>query len=75
MFVTNDRRHFLRVYEHVDAHNGLIVILPSADLDEQVGLFNLALGKAEEREDMINMLIEVDQDGAVSMQGWSKHGR
>jgi len=75
VFVTNDRRHFLRLYEHVDVHSGLIIILPNADLDEQVRLFNLALGKAEGREDMINMLIEVDQDGAVLIREWPKLGR
>jgi len=70
VFVTNNRRDFLRLYESIEAHNGLIIILPSVDLAQQVGLFGIALETAEALDDTINMLMEVDEAGRLTATQW-----
>ena len=70
LFVTDNRRDFVRLYRNLDIHNGLIIILPSVDLDEQVRLFNLALTAVQELGDTLNMLIEVDGAGEVAITEW-----
>ena len=55
-FVTNNRRDFLRLYAHLEIHSGLIIILPSVDIREQIRLFEIALAAAEKLDNTINML-------------------
>jgi predicted nuclease of predicted toxin-antitoxin system len=47
VFVTNNRRDFLRLYAALEVHNGLIIIVPSVAADEQRRLFGIALDVAE----------------------------
>jgi hypothetical protein len=70
VFVTSNRKDFLRLYANIEVHNGLIIILPSVDRDEQVELFKLALDVAERLDTTINKLIEVDAEGHVSTVDW-----
>lgn len=72
VFVTNNRRDFLKLYAEVEIHNGLIILLPSVERDDQVRLFNLALDAAEHLDSTVNKLIEVDVDGRVEVRNWSK---
>ena len=71
-FVTNNRRDFLRLYTRVEAHAGLIIILPSVDLGEQVKLFGIALAAAEKLQDTTNTLIEVDRGGKLAISEWPR---
>jgi hypothetical protein len=65
-FVTNNRRDFLRLYRHVELHAGLLIILPSVNVSNQIGLFLTALDAIEARSsDVVNELVEVDVDGEV----------
>ena len=43
IFVTNNRRHFLREYAKLKVHNGLIVIVPAVRRRVQQQLFENAL--------------------------------
>jgi predicted nuclease of predicted toxin-antitoxin system len=72
VFVTNNRRDFLKLYAEVELHSGLVIILPSVDRDEQVRLFNYALDAAEELGDLVNKVIEVDRDGSTKVSNWAK---
>lgn len=66
-FVTNNRRDLLRLYKHVEVHAGLLIILPSINVVGQIALFLKALDAIEARgADMVNQLVEVDGDGAVT---------
>lgn len=47
IFVTNNRRDFLKAYAAAEVRNGLIIIVPSVRRDDQVRLFNRALDAAE----------------------------
>lgn len=75
LFVTNDRRGFLRLYSRLETHAGLIILLPSVERAEQVRLFESALEAAEGIDDTINRLIEVDSDGTVLVREWSRTSR
>jgi len=75
VFVTNNRRDFLRLYAELEVHNGLIIILPQVGRADQVRLFGLALVEAERLENTVNKLIEVDVAGRVQIRDWSKGDR
>ena len=72
VFVTNNRRDFLRLYVALEVHNGLIIIVPSVAAEEQCRLFGLALDVAERRDSLVNLLIEVHADGTVEVRDWAK---
>jgi predicted nuclease of predicted toxin-antitoxin system len=70
--VTNNRRHFLREYLKLDIHNGLIIIVPNVERNEQMRLFDQALETALSLgEDIVNKLIEVLRDGSVHVTEWT----
>jgi predicted nuclease of predicted toxin-antitoxin system len=72
VFVTNNRRDFLRLYAALEIHNGLIIIVPSVGAEEQRRLFGLALDVAEKQDSLINLLIEIHADGTVEVRNWAK---
>jgi hypothetical protein len=72
VFVTNNRRDFLRLYAQLEVHNGSIVIVPAVDTEEQIRLFGIALDAAERQDSLINLLIEVHTDGSVDVRTWAK---
>jgi predicted nuclease of predicted toxin-antitoxin system len=72
VFVTNNRRDFLRLYAALEIHNGLIIIVPSVGAEEQRRLFGLALDVAEQQDSLINLLIEIHADGTVEVRNWAK---
>jgi hypothetical protein len=70
-FVTNNRRDFLRLYQPLELHAGLLIILPAAKRDGQIAMFLAALDAIEHRgPDLVNQLVEVDLDGRVT---FSRH--
>ncbi len=72
VIVTNNRRDFIRLYAAPEAHNGLIIIVPSVEVPEQRRLFDVALAVAVKQDGLINLLIEVCCDDSVEVQEWSK---
>lgn len=56
----------------MELHSGLIIIVPTADRKKQIRLFELALDAAEQRDSLVNLLIEVHVDGTVDVRDWSK---
>lgn len=67
-FVTNNRRDFLRLYRLVDVHAGLLIIVPSVDLERQIVLFNAALDAIiAAGDDIAGELVEVDAEGNVTI--------
>jgi predicted nuclease of predicted toxin-antitoxin system len=72
VFVTNNRRDFLRLYAVLEVHNGLIIIVPSVAAEEQCRLFVIALDTAEQQDSLVSLLIEVRADGTVDVRDWSK---
>lgn len=70
--VTNNRRHFLREYVKYELHNGLIIIIPKAERDRQIGLFQRAVDHLLEVEGLpVNKLIELLNDGSIQVRDWS----
>jgi predicted nuclease of predicted toxin-antitoxin system len=68
VFVTNNRKDFVRLYEQAEVHPGLIVILPGGILaEEQKALFDKVLDFIEPLSDLVNKLVEVDKDGIVKI--------
>lgn len=66
--VTNNRRDFIRIYARLELHDGLIIIMPSADAEAQPRLFASVLAAiAAAGEDIVNTLVEIDAAGEVTM--------
>ena len=66
IFVTNNRRHFLREYSKLKMHNGLVVIVPAISRLAQQRLFENVLDDfANRNESFFTKLVEVLLDGSV----------
>ena len=65
VFATNNGQDFLALYGAMPLHAGLVIILPSVRRAEQVRLFNLALDRLDQLDDLINQVMEIDASGAV----------
>ncbi|EQD75001.1 hypothetical protein B1A_04191 [mine drainage metagenome] len=69
VLVTNNGEEFKMRYAKLDIHPGLVIIVPGGIIKEkQVELFDRALDVIEVLEDTINKVIEVAEDGAVSVK-------
>ena len=68
IFVTNNRKDFIPLYEQEEIHPGLVVILPGGILSEvQTNLFDKALDYIELLPDMVNKVIEIAIDGTITI--------
>lgn len=68
VFVTNNARDFLKLYEQEQVHAGLIIIVPGGIVAEkQVELFECALDAIEPLDEIINKVVEVDLDKRVTI--------
>ena len=70
-FVTNNRKDFLREYARLSAHDGLIVLVPMVERDEQIRLFGLVLDRIQALPDTVNKLVEIFSDGEIRVRDWS----
>ena len=72
IFVTNNRRDFLKEYAKIDLHSGLIIIVPDTKRADQQRLFAKVLDVVSIRnDDLVNKLIEVLLDGSVHIKDWT----
>ena len=70
--VTNNRRHFLREYLKHEVHNGLVIIVPNVEREQQVGLLARVLDYLAGLNDLpVNKLIEVLEDGSIHVREWT----
>lgn len=68
VFVTANRRDFLRLYRAESLHAGLIIIVPgNVPARVQQFCFSKALSTLEERGGLTNLVVEVLADGSVSI--------
>ena len=68
VLVTNNGEEFKMRYAKLDIHPGLVIIVPGGIVKEkQVELFDLALDVIEKLNDTINKVIEVAEDGTVTV--------
>lgn len=67
IMVTNNYRDFRAIYQRLDLHPGLVVILPSVPGPAQQLLFDLALDRLCELLDPVNKLVQVDEEGQVTV--------
>jgi predicted nuclease of predicted toxin-antitoxin system len=70
IFVTNNARDFRRLYADLEVHPGLVIILPSVKQPEQEQLFTLAMAAIEAERDIVNVMVEVDEQGTVTLIPW-----
>ena len=72
VFVTNNRRDFLKEYAKINLHSGLIIIVPDTKRADQQRLFVKVLDVVSMRNDyLLNKLIEVLLDGSVHIKDWT----
>ena len=72
IFVTNNRRHFLREYAKLEVHRGLVVIFPAVKRLTQQRLFENALDAFANHEyGFVNKVVEVLLDGSVHVREWT----
>jgi predicted nuclease of predicted toxin-antitoxin system len=70
--VTNNRRHFLKEYDKLDLHNGLLIIVPNVEREDQIRLFEIALDAALGLgDDLVNKVVEMLRDGSVHIREWT----
>lgn len=71
IFVTNNRRDFLKEYAALDLHNGLVVIVPNVGREDQKRLFEAVLDHLAAMNELpVNKLVEVLEDGSVHERDW-----
>jgi predicted nuclease of predicted toxin-antitoxin system len=69
--VTNNARDYRRLYQKVDLHPGLLIIVPQGRHHQQVALFRKLLDYLESSPDIVNQLVEIDDAGHVTVTPWS----
>ncbi len=71
ILVTSNARDFRRLFAVENLHNGLVIILPGrAKAPAQIGLFARVLDAIEPLPDLINRMVEVTDDGTVTVSEW-----
>jgi predicted nuclease of predicted toxin-antitoxin system len=70
VFVTNNRRDFVKLYREIELHPGLIIIVPSVELALQKQLFAGLLSYLSDGKDLTNRLIDIHIDGTMTMVDW-----
>ena len=70
-FVTNNRRDFLKEYAQLSVHDGLIILVPMVERDDQIRLFSLVLDHLQTLPDTVNKLVEIFSDGEIRVRDWS----
>jgi len=72
IFVTNNRRHFLRGYAKLQVHNGLVIIVSAVKRQAQQRLFESVLDTfANLKDGVVNKVVEVLLDGSVHVRQWT----
>nr|WP_294503290.1 DUF5615 family PIN-like protein [uncultured Rhodopila sp.] len=76
VFVTNNRRDFVGKYypRRLEIHNGLIIILQRANLDQEKAMFRAAMNFIASMTDTVNKLVEVNSNLDVSVADWPNSG-
>lgn len=67
ILVTNNRDDFLDLVSGVELHPGLVVILESVRRADQIALFDGGLEALSKMTSLINKVVEIDADGAVTV--------
>ncbi len=70
VLVTNNGRDFRRLYRRFRRHPGLMLLLPSVPWREQVTLFEKLLRFIEEKESVVDQLVQIDRHGRITVQEW-----
>jgi predicted nuclease of predicted toxin-antitoxin system len=68
IFVTNNARDFIPLYQKLNIHNGLVIFVPNARKDVQARLFMTALARLEQEGDFVNKLVRVYYDEHVTIE-------
>lgn len=73
IIATNNRRHFLKEYMKQELHNGVLIVVPNVEREDQIRLFAAALDALAARGgDLTNHVIEVLADGSVHLREWTR---
>jgi len=66
-FVTNNAEDFLRIFQLMELHSGLIILKPNVWRDQQRDLLSLALAEVKRRQltDLVNRVVEVDFEDVI----------
>ena len=66
ILVTNNRDDFLDLVSGVELHPGLVVLLENVRRADQITLFDGGLEALSKMTSLINKVVEIDADGAVT---------
>lgn len=70
IFVTNNARDFRRLYARFTRHPGLVLILPSVPMGEQITLFTRVIAFIEAQPNVIDQMVAVRRDGTIAIESW-----
>ena len=59
IFVTNNARHYRRLYAKFTRHPGLVIVLPSVPLERQWELFAQVIAFVEEQSSIVDQMVVV----------------
>ena len=67
VFVTNNRLDWRRLHASEELHNGLVVIIPNVERDDQIALFERVLDYVAALNDLINTVLEIGTNGRITV--------
>jgi hypothetical protein len=70
IMVPNNARDYRRIYARFVSHPGLVIVLPSVGKARQIRLFQAVLAYIEAERCVVDQLVEVDEDGRITVQPW-----
>jgi predicted nuclease of predicted toxin-antitoxin system len=68
--VTNNGRDFRAIYQGLELHPGLAIVLPSVATEQQIRLFHIIIEHIVREGDLVNKFVEIDLDGTVSVSAF-----
>jgi hypothetical protein len=72
IFVTNNARHYRRLYAKFTRHPGLVIILPSVPLAAQLELFRRVMIFVEQQSSVVDQMVVIRRDGAITIEPWPR---
>jgi predicted nuclease of predicted toxin-antitoxin system len=72
IFVTNNARHYRRLYAKFTRHPGLVIIMPSVPLDSQMRLFARVVEFIEAQPTVVDQMVVVRRDGEITIEPWPR---
>lgn len=72
IFVTNNARHYRRLYAKFTRHPGLVIVLSSVRVTRQMEIFGQVLSFIEGQPSVVDQMVVVRRDGEITIEPWPR---